>query len=369
MIVAGDQTTSGGVVIEGTTRCSIHGRAVALQGHRISCPACGSIGHIQLVPPFAGAPVDGVEIALSDDLCICGCNPPPRLVSSNRGLATHGFSAEELGDPAAAPWLAHAGHDPADYALPFDEQFLLQDGNGKPLAGVFFSVKLPTGKIVHGTTSNSGLTDRYTTEGAADLELYLGHIGVKFPEPLCKTTTNIKPNSVVVARSKRLAKPWQLSDKCIAFVGEWESGLMDGKNWKGHTVVGGLILTVYDDGWGIPTVGLGHAVVPGDHLKMGDSITLERANLLAKQDLMAVTDAISSSTKVPLFQHEFDAMASILFNTGIHQGRLEEFTSKLNQGSYKEIPEFITNFISNRTTSRRASEANLFKTGTYDAKH
>ncbi len=376
MIVVGDKTTAGGVVIEGSPKSSVKGKAVALEGHAIRCPVCGTVGHIQLMPPFAGAPVDGVEIALSDDLCICACNPPPRLISSNVGFATHGFSAEELGDPAAAPWLVHAGHDPAEYALPFDEQFLLQDSNGKPLAGVYFSVKLPTGKIVHGTTSSGGLTERYQTEGVAHIEVYLGHIGVKFPAPLAKATTNIKPGSVVVAKSERLGKPWRISESGLAFLGQLESGVLNGK-FNGYEVIQGMITEVYDDGTGILTVGLGHRVYSEDKLTKGEKISVERAQDFLRKDLSRFESAVNNLTMVPLHQYEYDALVSILFNTGAERGkhdsspktRAQRVADIVNIGCYKSTSESLAEFFIDLVKWRRALESKLFSTGVYNAKH
>ena len=139
-IVVGDKTTAGGVVIEGCSAYTHHGKEVALNGHQINCPACGTIGHIEVVPPRDIEEVHGQKIAMGGDLCICGCTPPPRLISSNERRFHFGFSDEAFADPAAVPWLIHAGLNPADYALPFDGQFLLQDSTGKPLVDTYYSV-------------------------------------------------------------------------------------------------------------------------------------------------------------------------------------------------------------------------------------
>lgn len=46
----------------------------------------------------------------------------------------------------------------------------------------------------------------------------------------------------------------------------------------------GFRLKVYLDTLGIPTVGYGHAIKPEDNLKLGDSISAERAYALLQQD-------------------------------------------------------------------------------------
>lgn len=180
------------------------------------------------------------------------------------------------------------------------------------------------------------------------------------------TNTN---NSFVTAKTSRLAKPWTASNQLISFIGEWESGVLNGKNWKGQAVTEGLILTVYDDGYGIPTVGMGHRVIPNDHLKLGDKISLDKARAFARNDLNRMTKVINSKVNVPLFQYEFDAVLSVLFTSGENKGRADAFAKLLNAGQYDDVPKFIENFVNKRIPARRISEAKLFKTGIYDAKH
>ncbi|VVD26493.1 protein of unknown function [Paraburkholderia dioscoreae] len=94
--------------------------------------------------------------------------------------------------------------------------------------------------------------------------------------------------------SERLAKPWHASDRVLPFLAEWESGSLNGVVrifYSNHThhdyhVTNGMILTVYNDDQGNPTVGCGHLVVPADHLHAGDTITLERGQQLLRADLV-----------------------------------------------------------------------------------
>lgn len=81
-ITLGAQTTAGGTVISASHGDSIDGVPIALEGDKVRCPACDSEGVIVLDGPRLRETLDGSEVALGDDLCLCGCSPPPRLLAS-----------------------------------------------------------------------------------------------------------------------------------------------------------------------------------------------------------------------------------------------------------------------------------------------
>nr|WP_218904965.1 PAAR domain-containing protein [Paraburkholderia bryophila] len=85
----GDKTTANGTVQAAATTIQLSGQNVAHQGDSVSCPTCNSTGKIQCEGhrPMMTAP-DGQHAALSDDLCICGCQPPPKLIASQNMMST-----------------------------------------------------------------------------------------------------------------------------------------------------------------------------------------------------------------------------------------------------------------------------------------
>lgn len=108
-ILKGDKTTSGGVVLEGVAADFNNGIPIAYHGAPVYCPACKSEGHIAGVGPSWPTTFDGQQVALENDLCICGCNPPPRLIASandmfmtfeSNQLAQMGFGAGSAGSTA-----------------------------------------------------------------------------------------------------------------------------------------------------------------------------------------------------------------------------------------------------------------------------
>ena len=80
-IRAGATTTAGGTVRASSTFTTLDGIPVAREGDPVDCPACGEQGVIQCVMPRLSDQSEGKECALSDDLCVCACSPPPKLVA------------------------------------------------------------------------------------------------------------------------------------------------------------------------------------------------------------------------------------------------------------------------------------------------
>lgn len=187
-------------------------------------------------------------------------------------------------------------------------------------------------------------------------------------DPVVTGATNSVSGSQAIGSTERLAKPWKVTDKLLRFIGVWENGVENGTNFAKQTVTNGFILTVYNDSRKLPTVGCGHLVTATDKLKIGDSITIERAKEILKIDLQVAENAINDKVKVPLYQNEYDALVSIAFNTG-RSGALK-LIEKVNEGDYKSIPKEIEKYrTGGGNKGRRTSEANLFESGNYDASH
>ncbi|MFM0669942.1 PAAR domain-containing protein [Paraburkholderia sediminicola] len=88
MILNGDKTTANGTVLASSTTPGLNGRSIAYENDDVSCPACSSTGKIQCDGPRL--PMTGPDrrrVALSDDLCICKCNPLPKLVASQQVMS------------------------------------------------------------------------------------------------------------------------------------------------------------------------------------------------------------------------------------------------------------------------------------------
>ncbi|WP_158683867.1 PAAR domain-containing protein [Pseudomonas sp. LH1G9] len=80
-ITRGAKTTAGGTVVGGLTGFCITQVDIALEGHEVLCPVCKTTGVIVCVGPRLEQWARGRRVALSDDLCRCQCDPPPRLLA------------------------------------------------------------------------------------------------------------------------------------------------------------------------------------------------------------------------------------------------------------------------------------------------
>jgi len=183
-IVEGDPLTSGGnsQVIEGNSRCTIEdhegrNRAQAYLGHQAWCAACQSVGVITAGSGISDYlrgidyTIGGAKEAVDGDIVVCKCETHPRVVAV---YARHCSYPDISGcRPQATETPSRL---PAPVASkPYDEQFRLSDAKGSPLANTYYTARLPSGELVHGVTDSHGRTERYETEGARSIQIYLGH--------------------------------------------------------------------------------------------------------------------------------------------------------------------------------------------------
>jgi GH24 family phage-related lysozyme (muramidase) len=191
-------------------------------------------------------------------------------------------------------------------------------------------------------------------------------------DPLHECVTNIDPNSNVNIYTTRYCKPRKISDDGVSFIAVWESGTLNGK-YAGRDVVEGFILTAYLDNVGIPTVGCGHRILQSDHIKVGDTITLDRAREFKRKAINEVEGKINTDLNVPLFQFEYDALCSIIYNCGTGDGA-KGILKKFNTGDHihGNVFDYVSKYrvgTNKGVAHRRFAEARLFETGVYDASH
>lgn len=96
----------------------------------------------------------------------------------------------------------------------------------------------------------------------------------------------------------------------------------------------GLYLHAYRCPAGVLTIGWGCT----EGVTEGMTITTERAEQLLTAELAKFEAAVARLVRVPLTQHQFDALVSFAFNVG--SGALERSTllRKLNAGDYAAVP-------------------------------
>lgn len=104
----------------------------------------------------------------------------------------------------------------------------------------------------------------------------------------------------------------------------------------------GLRLAAYLCPAGIPSIGYGHT----KGVRLGDVCTRAQAETWLDVDLVDATRAVAAAVTVPLMQGQFDAMVSIVYNTGpgakgvkdgiitLKSGGPSTLLRKLNAGDY-----------------------------------
>jgi GH24 family phage-related lysozyme (muramidase) len=129
----------------------------------------------------------------------------------------------------------------------------------------------------------------------------------------------------------------------------------------------GIRFTVYLDTKKIPTVGVGHVVLPQDNLKVGDRITQEQCDAFLEHDL-GKCEAAVNAVGVELTQWQFDALVSLVFNIGEGEGGFLTSTVRkdLVAKNYKAAAEAILMWNEPpEIRGRRRTEYNQFREPDY----
>lgn len=138
-----------------------------------------------------------------------------------------------------------------------------------------------------------------------------------------------------------------------------------------------LKLDYYEDAFGYCTVGWGHLTggetsCASQGLAVGAHITQEEAQELFEIDKNANQNLVKKDIKVPLYQHEYDALVSLAFNIGRLKKKAPTLCKKINEGDYSGgAVEFldITNGGLKGLVIRRKQENAMFLTANYDSSH
>lgn len=134
----------------------------------------------------------------------------------------------------------------------------------------------------------------------------------------------------------------------------------------------GIVPAPYYDSVGVLTYGIGHTknaggIDPAD-LSRGMPANLDAAIDHAievfRKDIASYEARVNAAIKVPLAQHQFDALGSFDLNTGgIYRAIL---TRQINAGDPKASEHFFGWLRPPEIRKRRTAEKRLFDTGDYD---
>lgn len=142
----------------------------------------------------------------------------------------------------------------------------------------------------------------------------------------------------------------------------------------------GTRLNLYNDPAGHCTIGIGHLVHLGacngsEPAEFQNGITTERALELLRTDSAQAVQAVKELVRVPLKQHQFDALVSFTFNLGQGNLRISNLLKRLNAGEYDAVPYELSRWNKATVngqlvplpglTRRREEEGILFRDGIY----
>ena len=125
----------------------------------------------------------------------------------------------------------------------------------------------------------------------------------------------------------------------------------------------GLRLSAYLCPAGIPTIGYGHT----KGVKLGDTCTREQAEEWLENDFFMAKQDVKAVVRVPLRENQLDALASFVFNLGVHKLIQSTLLKKLNAGDYSGAAAEFDKWVFagkvklNGLIKRRAKERQLFE--------
>ena len=202
--------------------------------------------------------------------------------------------------------------------------------------------------------------------------LSLGQSASDVCDPHTGTATPMSTQKCPIWLPTLIRKPvniLKISNKGVAFIKEWEK-------FKSHA---------YDDAKDYCTIGYGHLIARKkckditlpDEFKNG--ITRAKADELFKTRLTEFEKAVRRDITVPLHQYEYDALVSLLFNSGANflnkggaGGGETKIKKHINAGRYHDGADEMADVTSSGLAGlvkRRKAEINMFKNNIYDASH
>ena len=113
----------------------------------------------------------------------------------------------------------------------------------------------------------------------------------------------------------------------------------------------------------LPLIGYGHVCRPGDtHLQTINELL---ATALLREDLRCIEIYLNAAVRVPLEQHEFDALASLVFDVGIRTYERSFLRDAINRGDRAEAASLLMHWVTpdNDNRFRRGAEATMFLRG------
>lgn len=113
------------------------------------------------------------------------------------------------------------------------------------------------------------------------------------------------------------------------------------KKWEG------FFSRRYLDPVGVPTIGYGTIQNKklGIYITRGMTVTKDEATQLMRKELRWAEKFVLKKIKVPLKQHQFDAIMSFVYNLGVGNFSRSTLLKKLNRGDYEGAAEQFSRWV------------------------
>ncbi|PAJ79407.1 PAAR domain-containing protein [Burkholderia ubonensis] len=165
----GDPTTTGGIVISGSSNMFSNSKTIAVDGDEATCGNCD--GAFPIVGSAVRVISHGRCMALEGDAVLCPCGQNLLIAGSD---CTFFYDDGDGGHNAANSFTALSAFVPVRRAPEsgiHDEQYVLREvDSGRPLANVRYRIRLSSGKIFTGVTDATGHTQRVKSAYAESLK-------------------------------------------------------------------------------------------------------------------------------------------------------------------------------------------------------
>ena len=164
-ITKGCFTNHGGKIVEGDDSWLVEGKAAHLEGMSHYCPKCNVVSKA-IATQRGFMLVNGRNLIVAGDQATCGAK---YMKISDLAVRTGGSGSSASSGPASN--LQNLVEQ-----LKFDERVQLIDrDDNEPLANIPYHLKDSTGNVVaSGTTDENGYTERFYTDKAEDIHIFIG---------------------------------------------------------------------------------------------------------------------------------------------------------------------------------------------------
>jgi len=165
----GDKHSHGGVVTTASATARMHGRNIARQFDKVTCPRCGDN---YIMDGDATMIVDGRPVALEGHKTACGAVLQASQTSTGRGSEGSANKSAQGATEVATALPANT----TSAVQAYDRNFLLTNNQtGKPLPDTKYRLTLDDGSSIEGITDENGMTQRVAaaTKQGVKIEVFL----------------------------------------------------------------------------------------------------------------------------------------------------------------------------------------------------